>query len=622
MADIQTLKDIANRLRIYSIESTTAAKSGHPTSCMSAADIMAVLFHHEMRYDVSIPRGANNDRFILSKGHAAPILYAAWHVAGHPGVTHDDLLQLRKMGHILEGHPTPRIDFVDVATGSLGQGLSVAAGMAYTGKYFDKSDYRVYCMMGDGESAEGSVWEAAAFAGHYKLNNLVGIIDVNRLGQSDPAALQHDTEAYKMRLQSFGWNAIVVDGHDIAALVEAFKQGRDCTDKPTALIAKTFKGYAHDNAAAGISDELNWHGKPLGDRGAEIIAKIKENTNMEAFIAPAKPTSTLSENEDAEIKLSAPPAYGADEKVATRVAYGTALKKLGQSSNRIVAMDGDTKNSTFAITFQKEFPDRFIECFIAEQNLVGVATGCGCRKRTIPFASTFAAFFSRAYDQIRMGAISQANIKLVGSHAGVSIGEDGPSQMALEDLAMFRSIPTATVFYPSDPVSMERAVELAANTEGIVFIRSSRPALPLIYTDMNETFAVGKSKVVKSTESDKALLIGAGVTLAEAVKAHDTLAAEGINVRVLDVFCVKPIDKELIISSARAAGNRIITVEDHYREGGIGSAVAEAVCEEAGITLQILGVSRVPSSGPAAVLIDEHGISAAKIIAAVKKSMA
>ncbi|XP_065066977.1 transketolase-like protein 2 [Rhopilema esculentum] len=611
---LQTLKDIANRLRIDSIQSTNAAKSGHPTSCCSIAEIMSVLFFQTMRYKVSEPKDVSSDRFVLSKGHAAPILYAAWAEAGL--FPRSDLMNLRKIDCDLEGHPTPRLNFIDVATGSLGQGLSCACGMAYTGKYFDKASYRTYCIIGDGESAEGSVWEAANFASFYHLDNLVAIVDVNRLGQSDPALLQHDMETYKKRWEAFGWNAHVVDGHDVESLCRHFYEAEQVKEKPTVLICKTFKG----KGIPGIEDEMNWHGKALGDKAEASIKAIESvmadsqgpyKVDRPAVVEDAKHYSAET------ILLSEPPSYKLGEKVATRNAYGNALAKLGNSSKRVIALDGDTKNSTFAITFQKAHPDRFIECYIAEQNLIGVGIGCGTRGRTVPFVSGFACFLSRGFDQIRMGAISMTQAKFCGSHCGVSIGEDGPSQMALEDLSMFRSIPECVVFYPSEGVSCERAVELAANHPNMVYIRSSRPATATLYT-AEEKFEVGKCKVVRQSDKDVALVVGAGVTLHEALKAADVLQAEGIHIRVIDIFCLKPIDQAALVANAKACGGKVVTVEDHYPSGGLGEAVAAALSEEKDVTVKQLCVRSLPRSGPSAELMEMFGISASHIVKAVK----
>ncbi|XP_061652232.1 transketolase-like protein 2 isoform X2 [Phyllopteryx taeniolatus] len=578
---------------------------------------MSVLFFHAMRYKADDPRNACNDRFVLSKGHAAPILYAAWAEAGF--VKESDLLNLRKLESDLEGHPTPKLPFVDVATGSLGQGLSAACGMAYTGKNFDKSSYRVYCIMGDGECSEGSVWEAMAFASHYKLDNLVAIMDVNRLGQSEPAPLQHDMETYRKRCEAFGWNTYVVDGHNVEELCKAFWNAQQFKGKPTCIVAKTFKG----KGLRGIEDQLNWHGKPIPkDKVTELLKDIQQQIQVpNKTLSPELPKEDTAPADLSNIALASPPAYKKGEKMATRRAYGVALAKLGRTSERVVALDGDTKNSTFSETFMKEFPERFIECFIAEQNMVGVAIGCASRDRTVAFASTFATFLSRAYDQIRMGAISQSNVNLVGSHCGVSIGEDGPSQMALEDLAMFRAIPTCTVFYPSDAVSTERAVELAANTKGICFIRTSRPDTAVIYSP-NEKFEIGVAKVVRQSDSDLVTVIGAGVTLHEALAAAAVLESEGKNIRVIDPFTIKPLDADTILASAKATGGHIITVEDHYKEGGLGEAVLSAVGQEQGIVVTRLAVTSVPRSGKPQELLDLYGISAKQIANTVRQKFA
>merc|ERR1740131_667259 len=508
-----------------------------------------------MRYSVQEPRHPSNDRFILSKGHAAPILYAAWAEAGLFPTS--DLLNLRKIDSDLEGHPTPRLNFIDVATGSLGQGLSVACGMAFIGKYLDKASYRTYCLMGDGESMEGNIWEALNFAGYYKLNNLCAIIDVNRLGQSDPAPLQHDMETYRKRLESFGFHCIVVDGHDIGELLSAFSQAESVTDKPTCLVAKTFKGkYFPD-----IEDLMNWHGKALGDKTATVVDHVNsliKNPGLKPTNIPGPVMDAPAVDISSPVALSEPPAYNIGDKLATRQAYGTALAKLAQSYPRVVALDGDMKNSTFSQNLLKVDPTRFIECFICEQNMLGVGIGAACRDRTVAFASTFAAFLTRGFDNLRMGVISQTNLNVVGSHCGVSIGEDGSSQMALEDIAMFRSLPGCTVFYPSDAVSTERAVELAANTKGICFVRVSRPATPIIYNNQDQ-FSIGQARIVRESDNDQVLVIAAGITLPEAVKAADQLAAKGVNIRVMDPFTIKPLDTKAVIENAATCNGRILT---------------------------------------------------------------
>jgi len=610
------LQDLAHKLRIHAVKMTSASKSGHPTSCSSMAEIMSVLFYRVMRYSVQEPRHPSNDRFILSKGHAAPILYAAWAEAGLFPVS--DLTNLRKIDSDLEGHPTPRLNFIDVATGSLGQGLSVACGMAYAGKHFDKASYRTYCLMGDGESMEGNIWEALNFAGFYKLNNLCAIIDVNRLGQSDPAPLEHDMDTYKRRLESFGFHAIVVDGHDILELCKAFDEAETVLDKPTCIIAKTLKGkYFPD-----IENLMNWHGKALGDKAAGVVQHV-ESLIKNPGVKPSNIPAPIMDSPNVDIKgvtLADPPAYNVGDKLATRQAYGKALAKLAKNNARVVALDGDMKNSTFSQEILNVDKNRFIECFICEQNMLGVGIGVACRDRSVAFASTFAAFLTRGFDNLRMGVISQTNLNVVGSHCGVSIGEDGPSQMALEDIAMFRSLPGCTVFYPSDAVSTERAVELAANTKGICFVRVSRPATPIIYSNTEE-FNIGQARIVRRSDSDQVLVIGAGVTLVEAVKAADILSAQGINIRVMDPFTIKPLDTKAVLENAAACGGRVVTVEDHYPEGGLGDAVLAAAASSRNIIVRKLAVNAVPRSGPPAELLEMFGISASNIVKAVNDVM-
>ncbi|XP_057656072.1 transketolase-like protein 2 [Diorhabda carinulata] len=607
--DFQTLRDLATRIRIHSVESTAAASSGHPTTSSSIAEILSVLFFRTMRYKVSAPRDPSSDRFILSKGHAAPALYGAWVENGV--VQESDLKKLRQLGCDLEGHPTPRLNFIDVGTGSLGQGLAVAAGMAYLGKYIEEATYRVFCLIGDGESAEGSIWESVNFASYYHLDNLVLILDANRLGQTRATMVGHDLELYKKRLEAFDFNAIIVDGHDVEALVKAFDTAATVKGKPTALIAKTYKGRDFPN----IEDKENWHGKPLGGETERVIKHLKsliKNPGKLNYTIPA-PLSEVPAVNISNIKLSSPPNYKQGQMLATRQAYGTALVKLTESNSRVVALDGEMSNSTFSEAMKKYGPKNFIECFIAEQNLVGIAMGISCRDRTVAFASTFAAFFTRAFDQLRMAAISQSNINICGSHCGVSIGEDGPSQMALEDLAMFRSIPGSTVFYPSDVVAVERAVELAANTKGITFIRTARAPTAVVYPN-DQIFEIGKSNVVFSSPKDQVLIIAAGVTLHESLLAAKQLANSSVAVRVLDPFTIKPIDKIGIVKNARECGNKILIIEDHYPEGGIGEAVLAALAEEVNIYVKHIAIPRVPRSGKPADLLNYYKIDAKNIV--------
>jgi transketolase len=605
--DIELLKGIANQLRIHSITSTTAAGSGHPTSCCSAADVVATLFFGHMRYDAKNPHYHNNDRFILSKGHAAPLLYAAWAETGlFPA---SELLKLRQFGSDFEGHPTPRLPFVDVATGSLGQGLSVGAGMALAAR-LDHLNYNTYVLLGDGEIAEGSVWEAASFAGVYKLNNLIAIVDDNRLGQSQATAFGHDIGVYRKRFEAFGWRVEDIDGHDIEEILEVLS-GVGLNDQPLCILAKTYKG-------AGVSflqDKDGWHGKPLSqEEAAKAVAELQPSSKSGIGVPIPAPAQLPAPNNAAPAGYP-PINYKPGDLVATREAYGTALARIGETDQRIVALDGDTKNSTYADKFFKKFPDRSIECFIAEQNMVGVATGFGARGK-VPFASTFACFFTRAYDQIRVAGISQANLKLAGSHVGVSIGEDGPSQMALEDIAMMRAVVGSVVLYPSDAVSTEKLLEQMAQKKGICFLRTSRPKTPVIYGN-DEKFPIGGAKVLRQNAGDKATVVAAGVTLHEALKAADTLQAEGIGITVIDAYSIKPLGKDVIKAAAQKTGNTVITVEDHYLEGGLGDAVAGELSVDE-IKVHKLAVTSLPRSGKPAELLAHFGIDAAGIVKKVK----
>ena len=603
--DIELLKGIANQLRIHSIEATTAAGSGHPTSCCSAADVVAALFFGHMKYDPKNPHFYNNDRFILSKGHAAPLLYAAWAENGFVPVS--ELVKLRQFGNDLEGHPTPRLAFADVATGSLGQGLGVGVGMALAARQ-DKLDYNTYVLLGDGEIAEGAVWEAANLAGFYKLSNLVAIVDANRLGQSQATMFGHDISIYAKRFDAFGWRVETIDGHDIEEIIEVLS-GIGLDEKPLVIIAKTYKG-------AGISfiqDKDNWHGKPLNkEEAVQAIAELSPNARTGLGVPIPSPSPLSAPNLAAPVSYPAI-SYKLGDQIATREAYGAALVRIGEANPAVVAMDGDTKNSTYSEKFYKKFPDRFTECFIAEQNLVAVATGYATRGH-VPFASTFATFFTRAADQIRVAGISQSNVKLVGSHVGISIVEDGPSQMALEDLALMRAIVGSTVLYPAEAVATEKLLEQMAQHKGLCFLRTSRPKTPVIYGN-DEQFPIGGAKVLR--EGSKATVVGAGVTLFEALKAADILKAEGIAITVIDAYSIKPLGKKEILAAAKKTGNTVITVEDHYSEGGLGDAVAgELSCE--GVKVHKLAVNGLPRSGHAAELMAAFGIDAAAIVKKVK----
>jgi transketolase len=602
--DDAALHRMAQKLRRHSLESTAEAGSGHPTSCMSCADILSVLFFDEMRFDPGDPSGKDADVFVLSKGHAAPILWAALKEAG---AIQDDLLSLRRIDSPLEGHPTPNSPWVRVATGSLGQGLCAAAGMGWARK-LEGTPARVYALMGDGESAEGSVWEAAQFASFNGLDNLCAVVDVNRLGQSGPTMYQHDTSVYEARFRAFGWEVAAVDGHDVAALRAAFARARATSGRPFAIVAKTLKG----KGVSFLEDKDGWHGKPVkkGDELQRAVAELGDTAVTIPVAARRYPPTPARGTEGLTLR----PEYVLGQEVATREAYGAALAKLAKASPAVVAIDGDTKNSTFSEKLKDVAPRQFAEGYIAEQNMVGAALGMAA-EGLIPFASTFACFLTRAYDFIRMAAYSRpGHLVLCGSHAGVSIGEDGPSQMALEDLAMMRAITSSTVLYPSDAVSAERLVEAAARTPGVVYIRTSRPKTPVLYAN-EEYFPVGQSKTLRTSAKDVATLVAAGVTVHEALKAHDVLAKDGVAVRVIDLYSVKPVDLETLRKAATETG-AIVTVEDHSVAGGLGEAVASAVGDRAPVTM--LGVRTVPRSGKPAELMRRHGIDAEAIVAAVR----
>jgi transketolase len=604
---LPNLRNIAARLRIESIRATTAAGSGHPTTCQSAADLMAALFFAEMRFDPAHPQHPLADRLVMSKGHAAPLLYAMWAEAGY--IPRERLTDLRLLTSDLEGHPTPRLPFVDVATGSLGQGLAAGVGTAINARRIG-SDYRTYVLMGDGENAEGSVWEAASAAHLFALDSLCAIVDVNALGQSRATELEHDMDTYQARWQAFGWHAIVIDGHDMAQIVAAYAEARATKGRPTVILARTRKG----KGVSFTEGKPNWHGKALKPEEAErAYAELEAQMQPETAPLPAIPAPPAAPAAAAPGEMPAPD-YRIGDQVATREAYGTGIAKLAGVDPRVVALDADVKNSTFSERFEAAHPDRFYQFFIAEQVMIGAAMGLAARG-AVPFPSTFAAFLTRAADFVRMAAISGVNIKLAGSHAGVSIGEDGPSQMALEDFAMTAAQPNFTVLYPSDAVATERLVAEMATAPGPAYMRTSRPKTPVIYPN-TEQFPIGGLKVLRQSASDSATVIGAGVTLFEALKAHDALAKEGIHIRVIDLYSIQPIDAASLIAAGRDTG-RLITVEDHYRTGGIGDAVARAVAP-AGLTVTRLAIQEIPRSGKPDELIDTYGISARAIIGAVR----
>lgn len=602
------LRNKATQLRIDSVRATSEAGSGHPSSCASAADIVAALFFSVMRYDPRNPKALNSDRFVLSKGHAAPLLYAAWAEAGlFPA---SDLLKLRTLTSDLEGHPTPRLPFVDMATGSLGQGLPVGVGIALNAKFVDTLDYRTYVLMGDGESVEGSVWEAVEVARQYGLDNLCAVVDVNRLGQSDPTMLQHDMEAYRSRWSGFGWHAIVIDGHDFDAILRAFNEAAQTKGRPTVLLARTYKG----KGISFIENKPDWHGKPLkkGEETQKALDELTKQLSPNGAVPHIAKPSIVS-IPSRSIGAMPPAPYKIGESVATREAFGLALEALGSVNPLVVALDADVKNSTYSDKFGKKFPNRFFENFIAEQNMVGAAAGlAACGK--IPFAATFACFLSRAYDFIRMAAISGSNIKLVGTHVGVSIGEDGPSQMGLEDIAMMAAQPNVTVLYPSDGNSTYHLIEAAATHKGMVYIRAGRPKSPVLYGP-EERFHIGGSKILRESSSDVLTIVAAGVTLFEALKAYDQLKAAGLSVRVIDLYSIAPIDSNTLLESGRSTQGRILTVEDHYAHGGLGDAVLSAVATE-GIKVHKLAVREIPHSGKPDELVDHYGIGVRSIVEA------
>jgi len=607
---VQQWTELAQQLRVDSIRSTTTAGSGHPTSSMSAADLMAVLMSSYLHYDFDNPKLPNNDHLIFSKGHASPLLYSMFKAAG--AISDEELLTLRKFGSRLEGHPTPVLPWVDVATGSLGQGLPIGVGVALAGKYLDKLPYHIWVLLGDSEMAEGSIWEAFDHATHYKLDNMVAILDCNRLGQRGETELGWDTAAYEARAKGFGWNAIVIDGHNYDEINAAFAQAVQPNGLPTVIIAKTIKG----KGVSFLENKNGWHGKSLNQQQEEQALSELHSVRSKTF--PVQKPEDLQPAPEAAKKAVELPKYDGKEAVATRKAYGDALKALGAANPNVVGLDGEVSNSTYAEEFAKAFPDRFFEMYIAEQQLVAAAVGMSVRHK-IPFASTFAAFFTRAYDFIRMAAISRANIRLCGSHAGVSIGEDGPSQMALEDLAMMRAVFGSTVLYPSDPNQAAQLVAQMADADGIIYMRTTREKTPVLYSP-DEQFSIGGSKVVRSSDKDEVTIVAAGITLHNALDACDQLKSQGIRARVIDAYTVKPIDEETLFAAADEAGNTFVTVEDHWPEGGLGEAVLEAFTQRDGALPRIvkLAVQSMPGSGTPAELMEEAGISAHHIVQAVR----
>jgi transketolase len=604
MTDHERWHELAQQLRVDSVRAAAVTKSGHPTSSMSAADLMAVLLAKYLRYDFGAPENPANDHLIFSKGHASPLLYSLYKAAG--AITDKELLTFRKLGSRLEGHPTPVLPWVDVATGSLGQGLPISVGVALAGKKLDRLRYRIWCLCGDSEMAEGSMWEAFEHAAFMGLDNLTAIIDVNRLGQRGETMHGWDLDSYANRARAFGWKAIEIDGHDLAEIDRAYEEATATTDQPTVIVARTIKG----KGVPEVENKPGWHGKALDDpeHAIEELGGIRNIT-----VDVAKPDTDAQPHvfETSPLEL---PAYEVGDEVATRKAYGDALAAVGKADGLVVALDGEVSNSTFAEIFAAAEPERYFEMYIAEQQMTAAAVGIQVRDWK-PFASTFAAFWSRAYDFIRMAAISRANIRLCGSHAGVSIGEDGPSQMALEDLAAFRAVHRSTVLYPSDGNSTAKLVAEMADLEGIVFLRTTRATTPVLYGP-DEDFPVGGSKVVR--DGDDVTIVGAGITLHEALKAADALAEEGVSARVIDLYSVKPVDAEALRAAAEATG-AIVTVEDHWPEGGLGEAVLSVFAEDdERPRIVLLAVKDMPGSGKPNELIAAAGIDAEHIAAAAR----
>ena len=606
MNEQEQWRELGQQLRVDSVRAAAAAGSGHPTSSMSAADLMAVLLAKYLRYDFDRPENPLNDHLVFSKGHASPLVYSIFKAAG--AITDDELLTFRKLGSRLQGHPTPVIPWVDVATGSLGQGLPIAVGIALAGKRLDQLPFRVWAVCGDSEMAEGSMWEAFAAASHENLDNLIAIIDVNRLGQRGETMLGWNTATYVRRAEAFGWRAIEIDGHDVAAIDQAYAAATAADGQPVAIIARTLKG----KGVAAVENKENWHGKPLADPDAAVE---ELGGRRDAVVRPQPPAANGQANRFSTSKAD-PAAWEVGEKVATRRAYGEALVAAGAEDGRVVALDGEVGNSTYSELFAKAHPERYFEMYIAEQQLIAAAVGMQVRG-WVPFASTFAAFLARAYDFTRMAAISQANIRLSGSHAGVSIGEDGPSQMALEDLAAFRAVHGSTVLYPSCANQTAKLVEAMVDRPGISYMRTTRESTPVLYP-ADEPFPIGGSRIVRSSDSDDVTLVGAGITLHEALAAAETLAGEGIAARVIDLYSVKPIDAATLVEAAESTG-AIIIVEDHWPEGGIRDAVLEVLVDAgANVPVKSLAPTQMPTSGTPAQLLDQAGIDREHIAAAAR----
>ena len=602
MSDLERRRELGQQFRVDSVRMSAGAKSGHPTSAMSAADLMAVLLDGYLRYDYDTPKSPANDRLIFSKGHASTLLYAVFRAAGV--ISADDLMSYRKFGNPLEGHPTPVLPWVDVATGSLGQGLPIGVGTAIAQKRLDRVPARTWVLCGDSEMAEGSMWEAFEHAAHYELDNLTAIVDVNRLGQRGETMVGWDTDVYVERAHAFGWHAIAIDGHDLEQIDGAYAEAVATAGKPTAIVARTVKG----KGVAAVENENGWHGKPLEDPEA-AIEELGGERNIRIEVLNPDPVDSGPTRGAGTLEL---PRYEVGSEVATRKAYGDALAALGAARADVVALDGEVSNSTFSEIFGKAHPDRFFEMYIAEQQMIAAAVGMqvlGWR----PFASTFAAFLTRAYDFVRMAAVSRARICVSGSHAGVSIGEDGPSQMGLEDIAAFRAVHGSVVLHPCDANQTAKLVAAMADVDGIAYIRTLRPATEVLYGP-DEEFAIGGSRVLRSSDEDDVAIVAAGITVREALAAADRLADDGVTARVIDLYSIKPIDAETLAAAAEATRGRIVTAEDHWPEGGLGDAVLAALADtEEPPRVAKLAVRGLPSSGTPAELLGAAGIDAEHI---------
>ena len=603
---INQLEEIAKLVRYWALYSTTQAGSGHPTSSLSAVELgVGLFFGGEFKYDINNSRDINNDRFILSKGHASPLLYSLWLLAGV--ITPEEIQALRQFTSVLEGHPSRRFMFADAATGSLGQGLGIGMGYAINAKKFDQVNSYTYVMLGDSELAEGSVWESVASASYYGLNNLIAIVDINRLGQRGETMEGHNIDIYQKRFEAFGWNTIIIDGHNLEEVINAFNKSK-YSDKPTAILAKTVKG----KGISLIEDKDNWHGKALTQEQFDVyIEELGQlNLDLRAEIeAPIKlsPYNYIPSQLDDTIY----PNYSLDELVSPRKAFGEAMKILTSNYNDIIVLDAEVSNSTYANHIDE---NRFLEMFIAEQNMLSVATGLSLAGKK-PFVSSFAGFLTRAYDQIRMAQYNEANMVIVGTHPGVSIGADGPSQMALNDIAFFRGMFGSVVLYPSDAISTLKLTEQAYLYEGLSYLRLTRADVPTLYSN-NETFVVGGSKTIYHSELDEITLVGAGITLYECLKAYDILKERGVSVRVIDLYSIKPLDTATLHLAARETKG-LIVVEDHHQAGGIAEAIRSEL-EDIQIPIRSLSVQEIPRSGTSEELLQFEQINVDSIVEQVE----